>query len=284
MAALRHAYQAKHDHHVRGRNRAQPCPAREPRRREGARRAKPGCIRTAAEATCRRRLAEALALPSMSSGPVGWLPLVFTTLGAGIVGSVIATYGGQARARRKARSKVVACLQKLEIARLTRETTDGLDYDQHKMGELRALCVLAGVPQYLMNLYQAANEGPKGPARTHTANASPEEVKLSEMTDTLGVSLAGQAALVLVWTVWHPWLSLLFRRPYASILKRRTLAAFPMATYGQEFRGTAWFFKNWKAAYRALEAKEPGAADRILFRDDEDQSPGEIEPAGIADA
>ena len=46
----------------------------------------------------------------MSGVPVGWLPLVFTTLGGGAVGSLIASYGSQARDRRAARSEAMAFL------------------------------------------------------------------------------------------------------------------------------------------------------------------------------
>ena len=51
------------------------------------------------------------------SSAVNWLPLVFTTLGGGAVGSLIATYGSQARDRRAARSEAMASIQRFELAR-----------------------------------------------------------------------------------------------------------------------------------------------------------------------
>lgn len=67
----------------------------------------------------------------MSSGPSGWLPLVFTTLGAGVAGSIITAYGTQARARRKARSRAMTALEQIEATRRVRK--GWVDPEQDRM-------------------------------------------------------------------------------------------------------------------------------------------------------
>jgi uncharacterized membrane protein len=55
----------------------------------------------------------------MAIGTTNWPLIVFTTLGAGTVGAIVSTYGGQARARRKARVRILKHLRQLEVARST---------------------------------------------------------------------------------------------------------------------------------------------------------------------
>ena len=75
-------------------------------------------------------------------------------LGVGsFAGSIISTYGGKGRDRREARSTALDGLEKLEIARRTRLPAQGSYYDRQKFTELCAMCMIAGVPRYIVNVY-----------------------------------------------------------------------------------------------------------------------------------
>jgi hypothetical protein len=98
----------------------------------------------------------------MSGVATGWLPLVFTTLGGGAVGSLIASYGSQARERRAARSEAMAFLQRFEIARGRKPGIGGNDFDDNDIAELETRCLLAGMPRYLTGFHPS----PTGDVRT----------------------------------------------------------------------------------------------------------------------
>ena len=167
----------------------------------------------------------------MSSSPTGWLPLVFTTLGAGVAGSLIATYGGgQLRERRKARSEVMASLQRFETARLTRPAGEGFDYDEKDMAELSSRCVLAGIPQYLVSPYQLANEATKHRKPESRPGRPSAEVNLDEAVDFVADALTNDAAALLALAVWHPWLNVFLRRR-ARKLRDLIIRVFPSANF-----------------------------------------------------
>jgi hypothetical protein len=183
----------------------------------------------------------------MSSGPTGWLPLVLTTFGAGAAGSLIATYGGQARERRKAQSEVMACLQRLEIARANLTASERFNYDEKDMAELSARCVLAGVPQYLVSLYQLANDAPRYQKPDDSRGGSFLKKDLDEARFQLAYALMDDAAALLGRAIWHPWLSMLFRRRRARKVRDLIARVFPHETY----RGRTWtafLLSEWEQA------------------------------------
>jgi hypothetical protein len=183
----------------------------------------------------------------MSSGPTGWLPLILTTFGAGVAGSLIATYGGQSRERRKARSEAMASLQKLETARLTRPVIKGFNYDDQDMAELSARCILAGVPQYLVSLYQFANEAPRYLGTPHDGPARPSvELAFDEAREMLASALIEDAAVLLARALWHPWLSAFFRRRRARKTRDIIIRAFPGADYPAK-QTRAWAISEWES-------------------------------------
>jgi hypothetical protein len=157
----------------------------------------------------------------MSGVPVGWLPLVFTTLGAGAVGSLIASYGSQARERRAARSEAMAFLQRVEIARGRKPGNEGNDFDDNDLAELETRCVLAGISRYLLDLYRMTNEsgryrgGHKAGPRILI-----EDPALDEMRELVRHELISSAAELLASAVWHPWLTAPFRWWRARRLRR----------------------------------------------------------------
>jgi hypothetical protein len=98
----------------------------------------------------------------MSSSPDGWLPLLFTTLGAGALGSVITTYGAQGKFRRKTRSRALAALQEIESTRRARQVGEGFGYNRQVFAELEARCMVAGVPRRLVYWFDALSEAASG--------------------------------------------------------------------------------------------------------------------------
>lgn len=150
----------------------------------------------------------------MSGVPVGWLPLVFTTLGGGAVGSLIASYGSQARDRRAARSEAMAFLQRFEIARSRKPVIDGNDFDDNDLAELETRCLLAGIPRYLVDLYKQVNESGRYQGYRKADPA------MSEMEDLVRFELISRAARLLASAVWHPWLTAPSRRWRARQLRR----------------------------------------------------------------
>ena len=149
----------------------------------------------------------------MSNNPTGWLPVLLTSLTAGgAIGAVITTYGAKSRERRQARSEVIACLQRIEVMRLSRPAKDGLLYVAADFAELETKCMVAGVPRELVFLYKTANQRwtrltpPKG----LEGHAAEDMVAVAAFLAIL--ALIDRAAELLTEAVWHPLLSRPLRR------------------------------------------------------------------------
>ena len=63
------------------------------------------------------------------------------------------TYGGKGRDRRAARSGALDNLEKLEITRRTHPLATGSYYNLRSFTELCAVCMIAGVPRYIVSIY-----------------------------------------------------------------------------------------------------------------------------------
>lgn len=103
----------------------------------------------------------------MTIATTDWLPIVFTTLGGGAVGAVVTTFGGQARARRKARAKILKHLRKLEATRSAafEHFDDGeFGLDPELIADLETRCMLAGVPALQFGLTVSPMRPPAWPA------------------------------------------------------------------------------------------------------------------------
>ena len=150
----------------------------------------------------------------MTGGPSGWLPLVFATLGAGAAGSLIATYGSQAVERRKARSEVIASLQKLEDARRREHTmSERFNFSEEDLAELETRCVLARLPRYLVVTYRLANETARsafGRNDLDLESLRSSSRRLHRHTRLLCDALVERSAELLAINVWHPWLTALY--------------------------------------------------------------------------
>ena len=91
------------------------------------------------------------------AGGTDWatlVPALAAALGIGsFAGAVVSTYGGKGRDRRQARSRALDGLERLEIARRTRPAAQGSYYDRQQFTELCAKCMIAGVPRYIVSVY-----------------------------------------------------------------------------------------------------------------------------------
>ena len=205
----------------------------------------------------------------MSGVPVGWLPLVFTTLGGGAVGSLIASYGSQARDRRAARSEAMAFLQRFEIARSRKPVIDGNDFDDNDLAELETRCLLAGIPRYLVDLYKQVNES--GRYRGYR-KADPA---IGEVEDLVRHELISRAAGLLASAVWHPWLTAPSRRWRARRLRRILFRTDPSAAWTH--RNDRRLLHDWESALLKMR-RERGQSRPIP------QSAGEVESGLTPDA
>jgi hypothetical protein len=129
--------------------------------------------------------------------PSGWIALVFTTLGAGVIGSIITTYGSQGRVRRKARSQALSVLQRIETARLGRTVGEGLAYDRKEFAALEASCMVAGVPSQPVSWLTALSEASAGPP------SDPGPIIATAY-------LIGYSSFLVQQSLWHPYLSRIF--------------------------------------------------------------------------
>jgi hypothetical protein len=152
------------------------------------------------------------------SSPVGWLPLVFTTLGGGVVGSLITTYGSQARDRRAARCEAMASIQCFELARGRKTPPEIFECDNDSLIEVETRCLLAGIPRYLVDLYKMLNQAPSQLRKTSDSDSDIDE------EEALGILVTHEAithaAGLLASAIWHPWLTAPSRRWRAWRLRR----------------------------------------------------------------
>lgn len=163
----------------------------------------------------------------MTIAATGWLPIIFTTLVGGVVGAVVTTFGGQARARRKARAKILKHLRQLEVARSAAfECFDDGEFrlDPELIADLETRCMLAGVPRFAVRTYRLAYES----ARMASTSATEETwVNGRPSLRALSGSLMEEAAKHVAATVWHPWLSGLTVQGECAHLRETIELAFP---------------------------------------------------------
>jgi hypothetical protein len=158
------------------------------------------------------------------SSSVGWLPLVFTTLGGGVVGSLIATYGSQARDRRAARCEAMESIQRFELARGQATYHEIFECDNDSLIEVETRCLLAGIPRYLVDLYKMLNRAKSQLAKTSDPDSSSDPDFSIDEEEALGSLVMheaiNRAAGLLASAIWHPWLTAPLRRWRAWRLRR----------------------------------------------------------------
>jgi hypothetical protein len=169
----------------------------------------------------------AVALSTMDTGPVGWLPIIATSasaiLAGGAAGAIITTYGGKARERRQARSDVITTLSRIEIARLSQQADHGPSIDVASIAELETKCMLAGVPRELSVMYKSANDRwrESRPPATPPAEVAGLAYIQAMITDWIALQTIERSAELLTNALWHPWLSRPLRHWHVRKLEQR---------------------------------------------------------------
>src|ERR1022692_2293913 len=104
----------------------------------------------------------------MTSTAATWAPIIFSGLASGTVAAVVTTFGGQARARRKARTRILRRLGRLEVARSAafEHFEGGFGLDAELIADLEARCMLAGVPRFAVRTYRLAYEAARMASRS----------------------------------------------------------------------------------------------------------------------
>jgi hypothetical protein len=164
---------------------------------------------------------------SMTSTAATWAPIIFSGLASGTVAAVVTTFGGQARARRKARARILRCLRQLEVARraaFEHFEDGGFSLDAELIADLEARCMLAGVPRFAVRTYRLAYES-ACMASSSTAEETWVEGRPSMFA--LTGSFMDEAARHVAAAVWHPWLAWLTVAGECSYLRETIELAFP---------------------------------------------------------
>ena len=217
--------------HVRsGQGRARPGPG--PSAGVVPGRGLPECVVQAA-ARARRVLRY---IPFMSTGPTGWAPLIFTGLVTGglgsVVGSIISTYGVNARIRREARSKVVECLTRIETERRSVPTGQEFHNSREHAKELELLCFIAGIrtrPSQTYRMVLVAVSGAHHFVRDGEMLYLVHNGRAPTRTESeLGNALIAQAAACLTQAIWHPVLAAPYTLLVSSLVRRAMVKTFPV--------------------------------------------------------
>jgi len=145
-----------------------------------------------------------------------WVPLLITGLGAGVIGSVITTYGSQARERRDARKE--ALLHLADADRVTGQASSDRAVILDAGRAVATAAHLAGVPMYVADTYLLAYDA----VREDRLKWAPPRVT-SHDPASVGIHLYREAMELITGVLWHPWLTLPLRR-YRSRRIRRFLA------------------------------------------------------------
>src|ERR1022692_1369964 len=155
-------------------------------------------------------------------------PNFFRGLGRGTVAAVVTTFGGQARARRKARAKILRHLRQLEIARRAAfehfDEDGGFSLDAELIADLEARCMLAGVPRFAVRTYRLAYESAR-----MASSSTAEEMWIEGRPSMFALtgSFMDEAARHVAAAVWHPWLAWLTVAGECSYLRETIELAFP---------------------------------------------------------
>jgi hypothetical protein len=139
---------------------------------------------------------------------VNWLLVIVPALVSGVLGSIVTTYGTQARERRAARTEVRTKLQLAE--QLARHADSAEDREQLvvALDHLEGAALTAALPHYLIRFYREMRllvyetGGIAAPGGTY----DPRSARV------ISIRLANSTAALVVRAIWHPWLSGLTRR------------------------------------------------------------------------
>lgn len=152
-----------------------------------------------------------------------WVMLVLTSLGAGVIGSAITTYGSQARERRDARKEALGRLADADRAAGQASGDRAAILDAGRAVGTAAL--LAAVPMYIVDTYLLAYDA----ARDDQLKWAPPRITPRD-PDSVGIHLYREATELLTKVLWHPLLTLPVRRYRSSRIRRFLVAILPPGT------------------------------------------------------
>jgi hypothetical protein len=143
----------------------------------------------------------------MGSSGTDWPSLLLTTLGAGVIGSVVTLFGSQTRERRQARAAARKAITRAEKAALhgTHEEFDAA------LEDLETAAMLAAFPRFLTDLYRKGREVQREAEKMSRENKSDEKtIEASEwLTRSKSAEqVATEAVRLFVSATWHPGLEL----------------------------------------------------------------------------
>ena len=184
---------------------------------------------------------------------------------------MVTTYGGKGRERRRARSKALARLMKIEATRRTLPLAEGTYYDKATFARLVSACMIAGVPRPVVILYDEICEVSRRFTVRDDADRWDVDMLPVEASDMLPVEasvvLADDAAQLLRDTLWRPVLTFPRRWWRTWRLRRKALRLYghhwPSSLMQRGYR--QWLYGEWlradKAEKKAERRARRGATD-----------------------
>jgi hypothetical protein len=202
-------------------------------------------------------------------GGINWAEIAGGFGVGGILAAVVTTYGGKGRELRKARSKALARLEKIEVTRRALPIDEGSYYDMATFARLASACMIAGVPPSVIALYVKVCEVGRG----FTAYDDPGGWQVHVRAVMASVSLANDATRLLRDTLWRPVLTSPRRWWRTWRLRRKALRL-----YGDHWPSTRpkSIYRNWIKEDRAKKKAERRALPASSKPDDaSDELPGQ---------
>ena len=142
----------------------------------------------------------------VGSPGMNWVLVIAPAVASGALGSIVTTYGSQARERREARAKVRACLLQAEWLALSPEPDP--DKLRAALDEVEVTMLTASVPYYVILFYRAAR---KWANSAYMDKSGGEEYKPTALW-VVSARIAEAATSLALQVIWHPWLTAPTRR------------------------------------------------------------------------
>ena len=215
------------------------------------------------------------------TGGINWAEIAGSFGVGAILSAVVTTYGGKGRERRRARSKALARLMKIEVTRRTLPLAEGTYYDMATFARLASACMIAGVPRPVVILYDEICEVSRRFTVRDDADSWHVDMLPMEASDMLAVeasdmlaveasdmlaveasdmlaveasvALADDAAHLLRDTLWRPALTFPRRWWRTWRLRRKALRLYghhwPSSLTQSGYR--EWLYREWLRADKA---------------------------------
>jgi hypothetical protein len=137
------------------------------------------------------------------TGGINWAEIAGGFGFGAILAAVVTTYGGKRRERRRARSKALDRLMKIEVTRRTFPLAQGTYYDMATFARLASACMIAGVPRPVVILHDEICEV----GRRFTVRGDADAWRKDVQAVGASIVLADDAAMLLRGALWRPVLT-----------------------------------------------------------------------------